>query len=33
VLALSQEELVWQHLFEPALAFWDNPEDAAYDAL
>lgn len=33
VLALSQEKLVWLHLAEPAFAFWDNPEDAAYDAL
>ena len=33
VLALSQEELAWLHLAESAFAFWDNPEDAAYDAV
>ena len=33
VLALSPEELAWLHLAEPAFAFWDNPEDGAYDAL
>jgi hypothetical protein len=33
VLALSPEELTWLHLAELAFDFWDNPEDAAYDAL
>lgn len=33
VLALSPEELAWLRLAEPAFEFWDNPEDAAYDAL
>ena len=33
VLALSTEEVDWLHLAEPAFAFWDNAEDAAYDAL
>ncbi len=33
VLAPSPEELAWLHLAEPAFQFWDNPEDAAYDAL
>ena len=32
-LALSQEEVAWLHLAEPAFDFWDNPEDGAYDAL
>lgn len=33
VLAPSPEELAWLRLAEPAFQFWDNPEDAAYDAL
>lgn len=33
VLALSPEELAWLRLAEPAFEFWDNSEDAAYDAL
>lgn len=33
VLSLSQDELAWLRLAEPAFQFWDNPEDAAYDAL
>ena len=33
VLALSSEDLAWLRLAESAFEFWDNPEDAAYDAL
>ena len=33
VLALSADEMAWLRLAEPAFEFWDNPEDAAYDAL
>ena len=33
VLALSSEEIARLRLAEPAFNFWDNPEDAAYDAL
>ena len=33
VLALSKEELGWLHLGEAAFEFWDNPEDAVYDAV
>jgi hypothetical protein len=33
VLSLSQEDLAWLGLAEPAFQFWDNPEDAAYDNL
>jgi hypothetical protein len=32
-LALSSEDLAWLRLAEWAFEFWDNPEDAAYDAL
>ena len=32
-LALSSEEMARLRLAEPAFDFWDNPEDAAYDAL
>ena len=33
VLALPSEEMARLRLAEPAFDFWDNPEDAAYDAL
>lgn len=33
VLSLSADILAWLRLAEPAFEFWDNPEDAAYDAL
>lgn len=33
VLALSADEMAWLRLAESAFQFWDNPEDAAYDAL
>jgi hypothetical protein len=33
VLALSSEEMARLRLAESAFNFWDNPEDAAYDAL
>jgi hypothetical protein len=33
VLALSPEALAWLRLAEPAFQFWDNPEDAVYDAM
>jgi hypothetical protein len=32
-LALSSEDLPWLRLAESAFEFWDNPEDATYDAL
>jgi hypothetical protein len=33
VLALSRDDLACFRLAEPAFQFWDNPEDAVYDAL
>ena len=30
---ISTEDLAWMRLAEPAFAFWDNPLDAAFDAL
>lgn len=33
VLKLSPEDLLWARLAESAFDFWDNPEDAIYDAL
>ena len=33
VLSPTPEELAWLRLAEPTFEFWDNPEDAAYDAL
>ena len=30
---LSKADLAWLSLAEPSFAFWDNEEDAVYDAL
>ena len=31
--AVAEEDLVWLKLAEPAMDFWDNPEDAVFDKL
>lgn len=33
VLSVDLEEPAWLRLAEMAFEFWDNPEDAVYDAL
>jgi len=33
VSGISEEDLAWMRLAEPAFAFWDNPDDAVYDTL
>jgi hypothetical protein len=32
-LKISPEDLAWTKAAESSFAFWDNPEDAIYDAL
>ena len=32
-LKIAPDDVAWLKLAEPAFAFWDNPDDAAYDAL
>jgi len=32
-LKIAPDDVAWLKLSEPAFAFWDNPDDAAYDAL
>ncbi len=31
--AVADEDLAWLKTSEPALAFWDSPEDAVFDSL
>ena len=32
-LKIAPDDVAWLKLSEPAFAFWDKPDDAAYDAL
>ena len=32
-LKIKPDDVAWLKLAEPAFAFWDNPDDAAYDNL
>jgi hypothetical protein len=32
-LKIAPEDVAWLEIAEPSFAFWDNPDDAAYDTL